>query len=188
MFLYKWLHCDLWPFFRWATQGPVGPLVANYIFNFIDLLPFLCSKKCLGGYSRCLVRPSIRPIRGGPLLRYLKSDLETILQKWPPCWDDVSHAKFGSLPWRSRSLRDLSAKSCLAHIVHGPESEIIPPGGIFVDPYIFVVWTLVFKNLVVGCKINARWRHNKLVSLATHAVFNEGPHCNVVSYFGLICI
>ena len=40
-------------------------------------------------------------------------------------------------------------------IVHGPESEIIPPGGIFVDPHIFVVWTLVFKNLVVGCKIDA---------------------------------
>ena len=40
-------------------------------------------------------------------------------------------------------------------IVHGPESEIIPPVGIFVDPYIFVVWTLVFKNLVVGCKIDA---------------------------------
>jgi len=40
-------------------------------------------------------------------------------------------------------------------IVHGPESEIIPPGWIFVDPYIFVVWTLVFKNLVVGCLIDA---------------------------------
>jgi len=40
-------------------------------------------------------------------------------------------------------------------IVHGPESEIIPPGGIFVDPHIFVVWTLVFKNLVVGYKIDA---------------------------------
>jgi len=39
-------------------------------------------------------------------------------------------------------------------LVHGPESEIIPPGGIFVDPHIFVVWTLVFKNLVVGCKID----------------------------------
>jgi len=39
--------------------------------------------------------------------------------------------------------------------VHGPKSEIIPPGGIFVDPHIFVVWTLVFKNLVVGCKIDA---------------------------------
>jgi len=36
-------------------------------------------------------------------------------------------------------------------LVHGPESEIIPPGGIFVDPHIFVVWTLVFKNLVVEC-------------------------------------
>ena len=41
--------------------------------------------------------------------------------------------------------------SSLNLLVHGPESEIIPPGGIFVDPYIFVVWALVFKNLVVGC-------------------------------------
>jgi len=38
------------------------------------------------------------------------------------------------------------------NIVHGPESEIIPTGEIFVDPHIFVVWTLVFKNLVVERK------------------------------------
>jgi len=24
--LCKWLHCDLWLFLRWATQGPLGPL------------------------------------------------------------------------------------------------------------------------------------------------------------------
>jgi len=46
-----------------------------------------------------------------------------------------------------------------------------PPGGIFVDPHIFVVWTLAFKNLVVGWKIDAGCGHNKLVSLATHAIF-----------------
>jgi len=46
-----------------------------------------------------------------------------------------------------------------SYTVNGPEGEIItpplPPGGIFVDPHIFVVWTLVFKNLVVGWKIDA---------------------------------
>jgi len=42
-----------------------------------------------------------------------------------------------------------------SNLVHGPEGEIIPPGGIFVEPHIVVVWTLVFKNLVVGCKIDA---------------------------------
>jgi len=42
----------------------------------------------------------------------LKSDFETISQKWSPYWDDVSRATFGSLPWRSRSQHDLAAKSC----------------------------------------------------------------------------
>jgi len=60
---------------------------------------------------------------------------------------------------------------CINLIVRGPESEIIPPGGIFVDPHIFVVSTLAFKNLVVGWKIDAGCGHNKLVSLATHAIF-----------------
>jgi len=55
---------------------------------------------------------------------------------------------------------------------------------IFVDPHIFVVWTLVFKNLVVGWKIDAVWRHNKLISWATHANFNEGLQCITVSYLG----
>jgi len=45
----------------------------------------------------------------------MKSDYETISQKWSPCWDDVSRATFGSLPWRSRSQHDLAAKSCPAH-------------------------------------------------------------------------
>ena len=50
-----------------------------------------------------------------PQLRYLKSDFKTNSQKWSPYWDDVSRATFGSLPWRSRSQHDLSAKSCPAH-------------------------------------------------------------------------
>ena len=42
------------------------------------------------------------------------------------------------------------------HIVNGPEGEIMPPPlWDFVDPHIFVVWTLVFKNLVVVRKIDA---------------------------------
>jgi len=70
-------------------------------------------------------------------------------------------------------------------IVHGPESEIIhPPGGIFVDPHIFVVWTLAFKYLVVGWKIDAVCGHNKLVSLATHAIFNERLQC--ITEYGVI--
>jgi len=55
---------------------------------------------------------------------------------------------------------------CIQHIVHGPEGEIVPPGGIFEEPHICVVWTLAFKNLVVGWKIEAVCGHNKLVSLA----------------------
>jgi len=54
-------------------------------------------------------------IVSGPQLCYLKSDFETIIQKWPPCWDDVSRTTFGSLPWRSRSQHGLAAKSCPAH-------------------------------------------------------------------------
>jgi len=63
------------------------------------------------------VRPSVRTSHSCPAhnFRYLKSDFETILQKWPPCWDDVSRATFRSLPWRPRSQHDLAAKSCPAH-------------------------------------------------------------------------
>jgi len=76
----------------------------------------------------------------------------------------------------------------MKYIVHGPESEIIPPGGILVDPHIFVVWTLAFKNLVVGWKIDAGCGHNKLVSLATYVIFNKRLQCITVSYHGYICI
>jgi len=55
----------------------------------------------------------------------LKSYFETILQKWSPCWDDVSLATFGSLPWRSRSQHYLAAKLCPAHN--------------------FVIWSGIFK-------------------------------------------
>jgi len=53
-------------------------------------------------------------IVSGPKLCYLKSDFETISQKWSPYWDDVSRATFRLLPWRPRSQHDLAAKSCLA--------------------------------------------------------------------------
>jgi len=90
----------------------------------ILLIAFLCSPKNFGGaYSRSLVRPSfspfvrpsVRPIRVRPITSLFKVGFETILQKWPPCGDDVSRATFGFLPWRSRSQRDLAAKSCPAH-------------------------------------------------------------------------
>jgi len=61
------------------------------------------------------VKVTARPcskIVSGPYFCYLKLDCETISQKWPPCWDDVSRATFWSLPWRSRSQHDLAAKSC----------------------------------------------------------------------------
>jgi hypothetical protein len=51
----------------------------------------------------------------GPLLCYLKLDFTTISQKWSPYWDDVLHATFGSLPWRSMSKHDLAAKLCPAY-------------------------------------------------------------------------
>jgi len=54
-------------------------------------------------------------IVSGPKLRYLKSDLKTISQKWSPYWDIVLRIRFGSLPWRSRSQHDLAAKSCPSH-------------------------------------------------------------------------
>jgi len=46
---------------------------------------------------------------------YLKSDFETISQKWSPNWDDVSRTTFGLLILRSRSQPDIAAKSCPAH-------------------------------------------------------------------------
>ena len=48
--------------------------------------------------------------------------------------------------------------------------------------FLVIVWTLAFKNLVVGWKIDAGCEHNNLVSLATHAIFNEGLQCITVSY------
>ena len=42
----------------------------------------------------------------------MKSDFKTILQKWPPCWDDMSHATYGLLPLRSR--RCVAHKICVA--------------------------------------------------------------------------
>jgi len=77
---------------------------------------FLCSPKNFGGaYSRLHVRPSVRPIRVRPITSLFEVGLWNILQKWPPYWDDVSRATFGSLPWRSRSRRDLAANSFPAH-------------------------------------------------------------------------
>jgi len=70
----------------------------------------------------------------------------------------------------------------------GQKVKYLPPSGIFVDSHIFVVWTLAFKNLVDGWKIDAGCGHNKLVSLATHAILNEGLQCIMVSYLGYICI
>jgi len=45
-------------------------------------------------------------IVSGPYFCNLKSDFETISQKWSPYWDDVSRATFGSLHWISRSQHD----------------------------------------------------------------------------------
>jgi len=54
-------------------------------------------------------------IVSGQLLCYLKSNFTTILQEWSSYWENVSHAIFGSLPWRSKSQHDLAAKLCPAH-------------------------------------------------------------------------
>jgi len=60
------------------------------------------------GHSPTLQQNRVRP----NYLCYWMSDFETILKKWPPCWDDMSRATFESLPWRSRSQHDLAAKLC----------------------------------------------------------------------------
>jgi len=54
-------------------------------------------------------------IVSAPLLRYLKSDFKTISQKWSAYGDNVSRARFGLLPWRSRSQHDLAINSCPPH-------------------------------------------------------------------------
>ena len=45
----------------------------------------------------------------------MKSDFETISQKWSPYWDHVSRAPIGSLPWRSRSQHYLASNLCPAN-------------------------------------------------------------------------
>jgi hypothetical protein len=50
-----------------------------------------------------------------PITSLFETDFTTISQKWSPYWDYVSRATFGSLPWRSRSQHDHTAKSYLAH-------------------------------------------------------------------------
>jgi len=54
-------------------------------------------------------------IMSGPYLCYLRSYFKTISLKWSPYWDEVLRARFGLLPWRSRSQHDLAAKSCPPH-------------------------------------------------------------------------
>jgi len=69
-------------------------------------------------FGRYLEGQGHRPcsnIVSGSYLSYLKLDFKTISQKWSPYWDDVSHARFGWLPWRSRSHHDFERKSCPAH-------------------------------------------------------------------------
>jgi len=64
------------------------------------------------------IKVTARPcskIMSSQKLFYLKSDFETISQKWSLYWDDVSHTTFGLLLLRSRSQHDIAAKSCPAH-------------------------------------------------------------------------
>jgi len=62
------------------------------------------------------VRQSVSPIRVRPItLLFEVGFRKTISQKWSPYWDDVLHATFELLPWRSRSKHDLVAKSCPAN-------------------------------------------------------------------------
>jgi len=75
-----------------------------------------------------------RKIVSGVNLCYLKPDLKTISQKWSPYCDDVSRARFGSRPWRSRSPHDLAPK-----IVSSPN---------------FVFWSLILKLFYRNCHHN----------------------------------
>jgi len=102
-------------------------------------------------------------IVSGSYFCYLKSDFETISQKWSPYWDDVSRTTFWSLPWRSRSQYVLAAKSCQAHN--------------------FVIWTR-FKNYFtwmitilrrhVECNSNAATLKVK-VTARPYSIIVSGP-------------
>ena len=63
------------------------------------------------GHSMTFQHNCVRPITS--LFEVLFKNY--FIYKWSPCWDDVSHTTFGSLPWRSRSQHDLSAKKFQAH-------------------------------------------------------------------------
>jgi len=62
------------------------------------------------GHSMTLQQNGVQPIT---LL--FEVTFRNYFTKWSPYWDDMSHATFGYLPWRSRSQRDLAAKLCPAH-------------------------------------------------------------------------
>ena len=62
------------------------------------------------GHSMTLKQNRVRPITSLFEVRF-----KNISQKWSPYWDNVLRARFGLLPWRSRSQYDLTAKSCLSH-------------------------------------------------------------------------
>jgi len=76
----------------------------------------ICREQDLGcylegqGHSMTLKQNLVRPITS-----LFEVGFKTISQKLSPYWVDMLRAKFGSLPWRSRSQHDLAAKSCPLH-------------------------------------------------------------------------
>jgi len=53
-----------------------------------------------------------------------------ITQKWLSYWDNVSWARFGSLPWRSMPQHDFAARSC--------------------PPHTFIIWSRILKLLHIN--------------------------------------
>jgi len=96
----------------------------------------LCSPKNIGGaYSRRLVRPSvspsIRPIRVRPITLLFEVGFRNYFTEMTAMLRRRVAYKFGSLPWRSRSQRDLAAKSCPTHnfVIWSQNSEILNRNG-----------------------------------------------------------
>jgi len=111
-------------------------------------------------------------VMSGPLFCHLKSDFKTISQKWSPYWDEVSRAIFGSLPWRSRSQHDLTAKSCPAHK--------------------FIIWSRILKlfhwndhHIETRCRAHHLGRY---LEVQGHSMTLQHNGVRPISFTEIICI
>jgi len=104
-------------------QNPVRPITllfeVRFRNNFTERITILRRRVACNIWAATLkVKFTAWPfskVVSGPKLCYLKSDFRNILHNWSPYWHELSRGTFGSLPWRSRSQHDLSAKLFTAH-------------------------------------------------------------------------